>query len=93
LPSDYKRGSDDQSINENYLIMMYKQICCSLSKHILKLLLMAFPESCLQQDQNEKTQLHHACLCNTPYSLEHVAVLLDVNINCLTVQDNTWNID
>ncbi len=66
-----------------------KAIICGLSTALLQLLLKAFPESCMEQDEHGMIPLHCACASNSSLFIEYVMALLDVeNIESLTVQDN-----
>ncbi len=50
---------------------------------------MAFPESCMEKDENGMIPSHHACASNASHFMEYVMALLDVEKReGLTVQDN-----
>ena len=64
-----------------------KAIVMNLSKHLVKLLLQAYPDSCSEQDNEGKIPLHYACSNNAHYFFEHVILLLDADSDCLKVKD------
>ncbi len=69
--------------------MLQKAILNELSEHAVKLILKAFPENCLVQDENGMTPLHHACAgSNAPGFLNYVMALVDASAESLTIQDN-----
>jgi ankyrin repeat protein len=86
LPSQIlKQTNGEDNKQESLLIEALKM---GHSTHLIKLLLEAFPESYLKQDENGIVPLHHACKSENPNYFENVIILLDFIINRSLVQDN-----
>jgi hypothetical protein len=55
----------------------------------VKLVAVAFPESCMVEDENGMASLHHACAnAATAYSFDVAMTLLEVNPESSTIADN-----
>jgi ankyrin repeat protein len=79
-----------RNISQKFLL--HKAICIGFSTVLIKLLLRAFPESCIQQDCEGMVPLHHACASNAPHFLEYVTLLLDNDTaSSFNIKDNRGN--
>jgi ankyrin repeat protein len=86
LPSEILKQTDREDNKHESLLL--EALKMGHSTHLIKLLLEAFPESFLKQDENGMIPLHHACKSEKPNYFENVIILLDFVINRSPVQDN-----
>jgi ankyrin repeat protein len=63
---------------EGYLYLL-RAMKAGVSKNCLKLFLLAFPESCLKQDNKGMIPLHHACASRLPNRHEYIHAFLDIH--------------
>jgi ankyrin repeat protein len=88
LPSTYLKSLVDSIQSNECSFLLHNAITGGFSKHLLKLLLRAFPESCIKQDNKGMIPLHHACASTAPQFASYVMVLLEANsTDSLVVQD------
>jgi len=68
-----------------HMSFLHDAVIRDFSVHLIQLLLEAFPESGMVQDENGMTPLHHACTNN---SMDVVIALLNANPESSTVTDS-----
>jgi len=67
---------------------LHEVVKMNLSTLVVKLIIQAFPESCLLRDESGMTALHHACASNAAIWFENVIILLEANASILNLEDN-----
>jgi ankyrin repeat protein len=82
-PITYLREIARSRKNEDFSLMLHKassgEFFGGFSVNLVKLLLQAFPESCMIKDENGMIPLHHACSNNAAHSLDIVVALLEAS--------------
>jgi ankyrin repeat protein len=68
--------------------LLNQAVQLSLSPHLVRLLLQAFPKIILKRDKEGMVPLHHACTINNPDYFENVIILLEFNANSITIADD-----
>jgi ankyrin repeat protein len=68
--------------------LLLKAVKEEYSQNLVKLLLQAFPESSMFQDDNGMVALHHACESKVLFFLDNIIAILDANPACLAIQDH-----
>jgi ankyrin repeat protein len=68
---------------------LHEAVISGFSFHLIKLLLQAFPESCVTQDASGMTPLHYACSKSAEFiSINVVMLLFDTNPVCCAIINN-----
>jgi len=75
---------------KQYMFLLHRAAAGRYSVHLVKLLLEAFPNSCMIQDSNGMVPLHHACVNALPESMDVVMVLLHAANNNNSDTILTW---
>jgi ankyrin repeat protein len=88
-PSDYLKEYSDYFYGEKYKFLLHEAVISGFSFHLIKLLLQAFPESCVTQDASGMTPLHYACSKSAEFiSINVVMLLFDTNPVCCAIINN-----
>lgn len=73
---------------QDHIFLLHKAILRGFSTPLVKLLLEAFPDSCLTRDIRGNIPLHYACSCSSVHSLEIVIMLLQACLESYSAIDN-----
>jgi ankyrin repeat protein len=88
LPSDYLKREVVGLHSTEHLYLLYKAVKAGFCTGLVKLLVRAFPESCITKDNDGMVPLHHACKGSAANHLEVVITLFDANEDSLDIKDN-----
>lgn len=88
LPSVHLKSRMAASNPSEYQNLLLETIKNEYSQNLVKLLLQAFPESCMTLDVNGRVALHYACESKSLYFVENIIAILDVNPDSIAIQDN-----
>jgi len=98
-PSDifkqWAQGDDDSDdTNRNgragndHMLLLHRAVVSRFSVYLIKLLINAFPKSCMVKDDNGMIPLQHACASIAPNSLDSVMLLIDAYPEGIAVIDH-----
>ncbi len=91
--NDYYSSTDSTSKNQQKMkqFLLHKATSGGFSVYLVKLLLQAFPESCIKQDKYGMIPLHYACSFvktnSTKDSMDTISLLLEANPDSYSVKD------
>jgi ankyrin repeat protein len=88
LPSDYLKDAISDENGTEHLYLLHAAVIGGFSTSLVKLLLQAFPESCMQKDNDGKVPLHHACASRATNFFEVVMALLHADEGSKNIVDN-----
>jgi len=73
--------------HHKHLFLLHDAIKGGVSKYVVRLLLQAFPTSCLTPDNNGMVPLHYACSSTISSCFENVMILLEFDARSLLIDD------
>jgi ankyrin repeat protein len=80
-------ADDYMYIPREVLFWLHDAVKRGVCKHVVKLLLQAFPASCLIQDEKGMVPMHYVCSSTMPNFFENFVVLLEFDALSLLIED------